>query len=94
MFDNIGGKIKAVAKVVCWFFIVISVLSGLFMIINTLDYFRIEIFATALLTMIIGSLVGWLSSLGLYGFGELIERTTEIAYNTRPRVTQKNDSQE
>ena len=94
MFDNIGGKIKAVAKVVCWFFIVISVLSGLFMIINTLDYFRFEIFLTALFTMIVGSLVGWLSSLGLYGFGELIERTTEIAVNTRPKQTQNNNTNE
>ena len=94
MFDNIGGKIKTVAKVVCWIFIVCSVLAGLIMIINTLDYFRFEIFLTALFTMIVGSLVGWLSSLGLYGFGELIERTTEIAVNTRPKQTQNNNIDE
>jgi hypothetical protein len=34
--------------------------------------------------MALGSLISWISSLALYGFGELIEKTAEIARNTAP----------
>ena len=35
------------------------------------------------ITIIVGPLAAWVSSWLLYGFGELIEKTTEIAENTR-----------
>ncbi len=65
MFDNIGGKIKVLAKVVCWIGIVVSVILGL-LTGNSI---------TALLTMVIGSVASWVGSFMTYGFGQLIENT-------------------
>ena len=65
MFDNIGGKIKTLAKVVCWIGIVASVILGLLS--------RNAI--TALLFIGIGSLGSWIGSFMTYGFGQLIENT-------------------
>ena len=76
MFDDIGGKIKTVAKVVCWVGIIMSVITGI-VLISTAN-------TVGILTIIVGSLGSWIGSFTLYGFGELIEKTTEIAENTRP----------
>ena len=65
MFDNIGGKIKTLAKVVCWIGIVASVILGL-LSRNVI---------TALLFIGIGSLGSWIGSFMTYGFGQLIENT-------------------
>ena len=65
MFENIGGKIKTLAKVVCWIGIVASVILGLLS--------RNAI--TALLFIGIGSLGSWIGSFMTYGLGQLIENT-------------------
>ena len=38
---------------------------------------------------IVGSFLSWIGSVRLYGYGELIERTTEVAANTKPAAAQK-----
>lgn len=68
MFDNIGSKIKTVAKVVCWIGIIASVIVGFIMLVQDED--------TALagiLTMIFGSLGSWVGSFITYGFGQLLK---------------------
>ncbi len=75
MFYNIGSKIKSWAKTVCYAGIVISVIAG-FMLLGTFEFLGI-------LVAVAGSLSSWVGSICLYGFGELIEKTTEIAENTR-----------
>ena len=70
MFDNIGGKIKAVALVVTWLGIIVSVIVG-FKMISIGE----ELAFQGFLVMILGSLFSWLGSLTLYGFGQLIENT-------------------
>lgn len=70
MFDNIGSKIKTVAKVVCWIGIIASVIVGFIMLVQDED--------TALagiLTMIFGSLGSWVGSFITYGFGQLVENS-------------------
>ena len=87
MFENIGGKIKGLAKFVCWAGIIISVIAGIVMIvqgseINNSYYSRgagTSLIVGGLMTMIIGSLLSWLGSLTLYGFGELVENSTNCA---------------
>ena len=74
MFENIGRKIKTLAETLCWLGIVVSVLAGL--TITGKDII------VGLLVLIIGSLCSWIGSFFAYGFGELIEKTTEIAANT------------
>ena len=92
MFNNIGGKIKTLAKVLCIIGIVLSIIWGLIaMSLNAialshgndnefvivLAAFFIGIFVAA-----IGGLLSWIGSFCLYGFGELIDKATEIAENT------------
>lgn len=83
MFDNIGGKIKGLAKFVCWAGIIICIIAGLVMIVqgNELNSHSYSSQAgSAMMTsgavvMLLGSVFSWLGSLALYGFGELIEKT-------------------
>ena len=85
MFDNIGSKIKAVAKVFTWLGIIASVVSGI-VIITSLEP------PMGILVMIGGSLISWLSSLTLYGFGQLIEHTEHIANNIAYSQIPKQDN--
>lgn len=70
MFDNIGGKIKAVAKVVCWIGIIASIIIGFIMLVQDED----TAFA-GILIMVLGSLGSWIGSFMTYGFGQLIENS-------------------
>ena len=91
MFDNIGGKIKGLAKVICWIGIIISVIVGIILLANsTIDYGK-GIFggkqtdplmvAAGLGVMIVGSLFSWLGSFVLYGFGQLVENSSSIRFD-------------
>ena len=74
-YDNIGEKIKGLAK---FFFIsgtISSILLGLFMLQNNT--------IRAILIIVLGTIGSWLSSFTLYGFGEIIVKLTEIELNTR-----------
>ena len=72
MFENIGGKLKMVAQIVTWFGIIASVVVGIGML-------YVMESPIGILVMIGGALVSWLSSLTLYGFGQLIENTDILA---------------
>lgn len=80
MFDNIGQKIMTLAKVFCWIGIIISVLCGL-VIMFAARYG--SGFIPGVFTAAIGSLASWISSLALYGFGQLIDNTDSIVYQLR-----------
>lgn len=74
MFDNAGGKIKAIAKVIAWIGIAVCGIYGFVMLVSVEDMALI-----GLLIMTVGPLAVWISSLVLYGFGELIENSSIIA---------------
>ena len=74
MFDNVGSKIKALASFFCWGGIIASVIGGI--IVITLDE---DLVWTGLAVIIIGSLLSWVSSFVLYGFGELVVNSAIIA---------------
>ena len=77
MFDNIGGKIKAVAKFNCWFGIFASIISGLFFAGTMKDLAII-----GFLIIAFGSLLSWVGSFLMYGIGEMVENSdirTELA---------------
>ena len=78
MFANIGDKIQSVAKILCWIGIALSVLAGLILMAQDSDLAPMGI-----LTAGLGALFSWISSLFLYGFGELIVKATQIEKNTR-----------
>ena len=73
MFDNIGGKIKALAQVVTWIGIIASIISGI-AIISIDD----EMIFVGLMVMIFGALSSWASSFVLYGFGQLVENSDKL----------------
>ena len=87
MFDNIGGKIKSLAQVVFWIGIICSVISG-FVMIGTNE----DLIFLGLVIIIIGSLVSWVSSFTLYGFGQLIENTDQLVQNAKVPTTNKSKS--
>lgn len=84
MYENVGGKIKGVAQTFTVIGIIISVLLFIVLMIPAGEAAR-EGSGTELIfpfvVLIIGCLFSWLSSLVLYGFGQLIENTDTIARN-------------
>lgn len=78
MFNNIGSKIKAVAKFICYAGISLSVIGGLIMWVVGVIYEQ-NFFVNGLVIMTVGFMCSWLGSLATYGFGELIENTAVIA---------------
>ncbi|MBO5453544.1 MAG: SHOCT domain-containing protein [Clostridia bacterium] len=76
MFSNIGGKIKTVAAIVAWVGIIASVVSG-FICIAVDD----DLILVGLLIAVVGSLISWVSSFVLYGYGQLIQNTDKMVGN-------------
>ena len=70
MFDNIGGKIKILAQIITWLETIAFVIFGI--IVTTES-------AIGVVILIGGPIFSWVSSMILYGFGELIEKTCKIA---------------
>jgi hypothetical protein len=80
MYIDIGKKIKGWAK---WIFIVgafASVIGAVGMLFAAEDGWVI---ITALLTLVLGPMLAWVSSWILYAFGELVEKTSANEQNTR-----------
>lgn len=83
MYENIGGKIKTLAKVICWIGIVLSIVFGLILLIAlSTDSPAIGI-AVAIPVTVLGAFLSWIGSFTLYGYGELIELTAKIEQNTK-----------
>lgn len=76
MYDNIGEKIKGLAKVMFIVEAIAAVIGGLVLLVD-------KFLAIGLLTLFLGPVVAWVSSWLLYGFGELIDNACIIAANTR-----------
>lgn len=77
MYDNIGGKIKGLAKVGFIVEAIAAVITGIALMASDEDLIPI-----GLLVMLLGPIVAWVSSWLLYGFGELVDKTCDIARNT------------
>lgn len=79
MYSNIGEKIKVLAKIICIIGIVISVISGLgIIIVSSISYNPGLSVLGGLLVIVLGTLFSWLSTFFIYGFGELIDKVTKI----------------
>lgn len=76
MFDNIGGKIKGLAKVLCLVGIAVSAIGAIALWCAN-SYYQPTI-VPGFIVLIVGSVGSWLSSLFTYGFGEIIDRVTSI----------------
>lgn len=82
MFDNIGGKIKEFATFLTIAGIIASVISGIAIISNSyaIGYGPIQGIGILIgfLVIILGSIISWVSSLVLYGFGQLVKSVQNI----------------
>lgn len=94
MFRNIGRKIKSLAKVLCWIGIIVFTIVGILTIIIAVQdpyygYNYIFGYSTTagvvfgILIIVLGSLLSWVGSFVLYGFGELVENSKHIADSMR-----------
>ena len=73
MFDNIGGKIKTLASVICIIGIIGCCIIGI--VLMTKGELLVII---GLAVMVLGSLLSWVGSFVLYGFGQLIENSDKL----------------
>ena len=86
MFDNIGKKLMGLAKFICWLGIILSVGGGLiaciFGIVEVVRGGRaiaiLGVILGGILGIIVGILLSWLSSLGLYAFGQLVDDASRV----------------
>ena len=74
MYDHIGGKIKILAKVTFAIVAIASIVGG-FALLDGSD-------GLSMILVICGPLISWISSLLLYGFGEIIDKLCDIEHNT------------
>ena len=72
MFDNIGEKIKTLAKVISGIGIACSVIVGITLTFDPRNQL------IGILVIFLGSLFSWVSCFFTYGFGELIANTSAI----------------
>ncbi len=76
MFDNVGSKVKTLAKVLCWIGIIASVISGLsvwFGGYSNYSSYGGGTFWIGLITVAVGCFASWLGSLATYAIGEAAE---------------------
>lgn len=76
MFDDIAGKIKALAKVTCGLGIAASIMGAFALWAQSSPYNSTT--SAGVLVLVLGSLASWIGSFFTYGFGQLIENTNTI----------------
>ena len=76
MYSNIGRKIKVMAQTLCWAGILCSLLLAIIQWVSSSTYH--DNTASGFVVLIAGSLLSWVGSFALYGFGELIEHVKNI----------------
>ena len=71
MFNNIGGKIKGFAQIVCWLGIIGSIITGfVFIGIGSDSRHGGGIVFLGILIAIVGPIASWIGSFLTYGFGQ------------------------
>ena len=78
MFNNVGQKMKTIAKVMCWVSIGICCFIGLYLTVTGISEESSVLICWGLGVMLIGPLVFWVINVFLYGMGELVENSTAL----------------
>lgn len=76
MFQDPGEKLKNLAKFLFYVIVILHVIGALILcgVLKAMGYGITGLFFVLLLIeLLIGVLIGWLVSIGLYAFGELVE---------------------
>lgn len=85
MYRNISGKIKALAIVTFILGTIFSFISGIVVVEEDVDMLM---FGFSL--MAAGPVVAWLASCAVFGFAVIIDKLTQIEYNTRANQQKSN----
>lgn len=91
-FDNIGGKIKGLAKFIFAILTIIALIGGLFFLIKGKEVVGNDVIEIiGLLIIMVGPILAWINSWLLYGFGQLIENSDIIAndYSQKYEIREK-----
>ena len=87
MFDNIGRKIKGLSNMLFWVGAIASTIIGLVIMGSLANRSRGSeqgaIIFVGILLIAVGIFVSWLSSILLYGYGELIDSNQKILHEMR-----------
>ena len=75
MYSHIGRKIMVVAKIFAWIGIVASVVGGLAMMAMNSD-----LVIPGIVLAVLGSLMSWINSFLLCGFGQLVDNSDELLH--------------
>ena len=78
MFNHIGKKIKMLAIIQTWLGIAASLIAAVILA----GFVEENNIAVGIIIFIVGSVVAWMSSFLLYGFGQLVDNSDIIAENT------------
>lgn len=84
MFNNIGRKIKGLAKFIFWVISIISIVGGAIIAFSTITNSnaessqKIASIIIGILTAVGGVILAWLQNFLLYGFGELIDTNQKM----------------
>ena len=79
MFDNVGGTIKFLAKVIFWVGLVLSISSWFVLLIRGVADEKAGTILLSFAVLIGGSLSTWVNSIFIYGFGSLVENSQIVA---------------
>lgn len=86
MFNNVGKQFMRIAKFIAYLTVAISVFLGITVVVIMVADVGIGIiipaFLLAAIIVAIGVLFGWLSSVALYAFGQLVDDVHIISENT------------
>ncbi|MBO5500898.1 MAG: hypothetical protein J6K73_16780 [Clostridia bacterium] len=95
MYNNVGSKIKRMAVIFAIIGIVVSILTGVGLMLSFGEISRYysdtpSVLLISLLIMVGGSLLSWIGGFFTYGFGEIIDslNNMEIDMQTMRRSTQ------
>ena len=67
------------AEVLCWIGITVSVLAAVLLFVSGVTEDNPHAVLFGLLLVVLGPLLSWIGSFLLYGFGELVTKTSRIA---------------
>lgn len=95
MFENIGKKIKTLAKAICYLGIAASIITATVLLIISSDmpWGGESLLVLGLVLLFAGPIISWFSSFFMYGFGDLIDNSQEIKeklQNMNSNETNKN----
>ncbi len=89
MYEEIGGKIKIVAKIIGFLGIGISAIAGSYIMFLSIFEKGLTYFGIGMFVFLAGSLISWASTITLYGFGQLIENTDILVQQCNDRKSKE-----